>query len=329
MSARDQVTRLLALVPYLNARDEVSLEQAAADFGVSASVLLRDLNVLWFCGLPGLGPGDLIDIDMEAFADEGDGKIRLANADYLARPLRLGSSEASALLVALRAMRESSAPESRGAIDRTLAKLEAATADGQAGEVVEVPEVSTATAPTARALAVAVDDGRQVRLGYWVPSRDETTERVVDPLALLDADGHRYLDAWCHLAEARRLFRLDRVTSMEVLDAPALDHQVAPRDLSEGLFEPGPNDELATVRLQRPARWVGEYYPVESTSELPGGGLEVSLRVGDSRWLVRLMLRLSPYAELVAPAHLAEDVRSAATSALALYSEALPEEEPG
>ena len=329
MSAREQVTRLLALVPYLNARDEVSLDQAAADFGVTTSVLLRDLNVLWFCGLPGLGPGDLIDIDMEAFAEEGDGKIRLANADYLARPLRLGSSEASALLVALRAMRESSAEESRGAIDRTLAKLEAATADGQAGEVVEVPGTVAATAPTARALAAAVDGGRQVRLGYWVPSRDETTERVVDPLALLDADGHRYLDAWCHLAEARRLFRLDRVTSWRCSTRPPWTTRSPLATCPRGSSRPGPDDELATVRLQRPARWVAEYYPVEATTELAGGELEVSLRVGDTRWLVRLMLRLAPYAELVAPADLAEEVRSAATSALALYSERPTTRNPG
>ena len=261
LSAREQVARLLALVPYLNAHQEVSLDQAAADFGVEPQVLLRDLNVLWFCGLPGLGPGDLIDIDMEAFEEEGDGRIRLGNAEYLSRPLRLGSSEASALLVALRAMRESSPPDSRAAIDRTLAKLESATADGQAGEVVQVPEHAAATAATARDLTRAVDAARQVRLGYWVPSRDETTQRVVDPLALLEAEGHRYLDAWCHLAEARRLFRLDRITSLDVLDAPAVAHEVAPRDLSEGLFEPGPGDERATIRLARPARWVAGVLP--------------------------------------------------------------------
>ena len=32
--AREQVSRLLALVPYLQSRDNVSLTQVAADFGV-------------------------------------------------------------------------------------------------------------------------------------------------------------------------------------------------------------------------------------------------------------------------------------------------------
>ncbi|HET7277146.1 MAG TPA: WYL domain-containing protein, partial [Dermatophilaceae bacterium] len=266
------------------------------------------------------GPGDLIDIDMEALeSEEGDGMIRLANAEYLSRPLRLGSSEAAALVVALRAMREGSPDTSRAAIDRVLAKLERATADGSAADVVEVPSHAADTAKVRTAVGEAIDGGRQLRLEYYVPTRDETTQRVVDPLALLEAEGHSYLDAWCHLAEARRLFRLDRVTGLEVLDEAALEHDVPPRDLSAGLFEPGPDDLSATVRLHRVARWVAEYYPVESQTELDDGGLEVVLRVGDPQWLVRLMMRLSPYAQLVGPDDLRDRLRDEASRVLAAY----------
>ena len=97
--ARDQVGRLLALVPYIQTRKEVSVEEAAREFGVQPAQIVKDLNVLWFCGLPGLGMGDLIDVDMDAV--EGEGVIRVSNADYLSRPLRLDSSEAAALIVAL------------------------------------------------------------------------------------------------------------------------------------------------------------------------------------------------------------------------------------
>ena len=318
--AREQVARLLALVPYLNTHPEVALEQAARDFGVPAQQIVRDLKVLWYCGLPGLGPGDLIDIDMEALdSEEGDGMIRLSNAEYLSRPLRLGSSEAAALVVALRAMRESSPDTSRDAIDRVLAKLERATADGSAADVLEVPSHAADTAKVRTVVGEAIVGGRQVRLEYYVPTRDETTQRVVDPLALLEAEGHSYLDAWCHLAEARRLFRLDRVTGLEVLDEPAVEHDVPPRDLSSGLFEAGPDDLSATVRLHRVARWVAEYYPVESQTELDDGGLEVVLRVGDPQWLVRLMMRLSPYARLVGPDDLRDRLRDEAGRVLAAY----------
>ena len=319
--AREQVARLLALVPYIQARREVPLDQAAADFGVAPAQIVKDLNVLWFCGLPGLGMGDLIDVDMDAL--EGEGVIRVSNADYLSRPLRLDSSEAAALIVALRALREGSDDDVRPIVDRTLGKLEVAAGDAAAlaAQVdVRLPERSEAAALREK-LSRAVDEQHQVRIDYYVPSRDESTERVVDPLRVVTAGGNTYLDAWCHLAEDQRLFRLDRISSAAVLDVPVETHDdVQPRDLADGIFQPSGDDLLATLHLEPAARWVSEYYPVEDVKEGRGGRLTVRLRVGDPGWLIRLMLRLGDTAELLEPAELAEQVRRTAAGALHNYA---------
>ena len=319
--AREQVARLLALVPYIQARREVSLDDAAADFGVRPAQIVKDLNVLWFCGLPGLGMGDLIDVDMDAL--DGEGMIRVSNADYLTRPLRLGSSEASALIVALRALRDASDDSVRPIVDRTLAKLEAAAGDGAALAAQVDVRVSSHEVEVNRlrsTLSDAVDRGRQVRLGYYVPARDESTERTVDPLRVVTAEGNTYLEAWCHLAEDQRLFRLDRVSAADVLDTAVDDHSdVPPRDLASGLFQPSADDMLVTVRLEPEARWVAEYYPMESTTELDDGGLRVTLRAGDPEWLTRLMLRIGGAATIEDPAELSDVVRRAAVRALGKY----------
>jgi proteasome accessory factor C len=205
--ARAQLARLLALVPYLQNRSDVSLSQVAADFSVTPEQIRQDLNVLWMCGLPGLTPDRMIDVDMDAIEDDPDGVVHIDNADYLARPVRLGSSEASALIVALRALRESSPESTHEVVDRVLAKLEEATATGAETARVEVHLSRPEEADRARVLREAIATNRQARLDYYVPTRDETTQRTVDPLALLTQDGHDYLDAWCHVARARRLFR--------------------------------------------------------------------------------------------------------------------------
>ncbi len=320
--ARDQVARLLALVPYIQSRSEVSLEQAAADFGVRPAQITKDLNVLWFCGLPGLGMGDLIDIDMDAL--EGDGVIRLSNADYLTRPLRLGSTEASALIVALRTLRDGGDEAVRPLVDRALVKLEAAAGDGAAlaAQVdVQLTEADAALVSLRADLDTAAREGHQVRLVYYVPSRDESTTRTVDPLGVVSAEGHTYLDAWCHTAEDRRLFRLDRISEAEVLPTPVADHSdLPPRDLSEGIFVPSPRDRLVTLLLAPSARWVAEYYPVETTQETGDGSLRVRLRVGDPEWLTRLMLRLGGDARVEEPAELAAAVHRTATEALGNYN---------
>ncbi len=97
MTSRAQVRRLLSLVPYLREHDGVAMTDVAAAFGITLKTLREDLSVLWMCGMPGLTPGDLIDIDMDAV--DGEGVIHLSNADYLTRPLRLSADEALALVL--------------------------------------------------------------------------------------------------------------------------------------------------------------------------------------------------------------------------------------
>jgi proteasome accessory factor C len=319
--ARDQVGRLLALVPYIQARQEVSLEQAAAAFGVRPDQIVKDLNVLWFCGLPGLGMGDLIDVDMDAV--EGEGVIRVSNVDYLRRPLRLDSSEAAALIVALRALRDGSTPPVRPIVDRTLGKLEAAAGDGAAVAAqvdLHLTGPSPAVAELRERLNAAVRDRRQVRIDYYVPARDESTARVVDPIRLVTAEGNDYLDAWCHLAEDQRLFRLDRISSADVLDTEVADHtDVRPRDLAHGIFQASPQDAQVTLLLEPDARWVAEYYPTDSAEEAAGGRLQVRLRAGNVEWLVRLLLRLGTDVKVLGPDQVSHAVHQAAFDALANY----------
>jgi proteasome accessory factor C len=155
-----------------------------------------------------------------------------------------------------------------------------------------------------------------------VPSRDETTDRVVDPIALLTRDGKSYLDAWCHLADDRRLFRLDRIVGSEVLDTERSVPDLEPRDLADGLFDAGPDDLLARLRLSQEMRWFAEYYPVLTTVETDDGGLEVTLAVGDEQWLVRLAMRFGHGLTVLEPAGLGDRVRAVARSALRLQQSA-------
>jgi len=322
--ARDQVARLLTLVPWLHRQGPVRVEEAAAALGVPPAQLVRDLKVLLMCGLPGGYPDDLIDVDLDALeGPEADGTIKVSNADYLARPLRLTATEASALVVALRAVRSGADPATLEVVDRTLAKLEAAAAGAVPAAVVEAgadPHAAAALAALRRTLQDAVDRRRQVRLTYWSPTRDELSERTVDPRGLVAHGGHDYLDAWCHAAEAPRTFRLDRVRDAEVLDAAVVSEPAPPREPGDrGVFEPGAAARTATLVLEPRAHWVVEYYPVEEVRRLDDGRLEVDLLVGDERWLTRLLLRTAPHARVVAPEEFTRSFTDAARSALGLY----------
>ena len=311
----DQLPRLLALVPYLLARPGVRLADVAATFGVTEDRLRKDLNLLWVCGLPGHGPGDLIDVEFE-----GD-TITLTEPAGVTRPLRLTVDEALALVVALRALAETPGLIERDAVDRALAKVEqaAGAAAGAAHRVEVSVEGEDRVLPLVR---TALADRRRLHLSYYVPGRDETTERDVDPVRLLLVEGRSYLEAWCRRAEGVRLFRLDRVADLAVLDLPAEPPAgVETRDLSQGLFRPLPDDLLVTLALRPAAAWVADYHPCESVTEQDDGGLVVTLRARDTAWVRRLALRLGEQGQVLAPEGLADEVRADARRALAAYED--------
>jgi proteasome accessory factor C len=325
-NAKDQVARLLALVPYLHQHGTVRLDKAAADLGVAPKQLAKDLRVLFMCGLPGGYPDDLIDVDLDALDDPDEAVIRVSNADYLSRPMRLNPTEASALIVALRALRDGAGSAgTRDIVDRALAKLERAAAEGAARVEPAAIEPGVDTpdpglAALGERLRAAVADGVQVRIDYWVPSRDELSTRVVDPHGVVTHQGHAYLDAWCHSAEAPRLFRLDRIREAQVLTTPVATAADGPRDLADGLFARSEDLQQVTLRVAPEAQWVVEYYPVEQVRALPEGGLEVDLLVTDARWLTRLLLRLAPHATVVAPEAMAQEFTARARAALSVYT---------
>ena len=312
----DRMIRLLALVPYLTARpDGVRLAEAARDFGVSERQLRGDLELLWMCGLPGYGPGDLIDL-----AFDGD-HVQVTFTAGMVRPLRLTTDEAVALVVALRTLLDLPGLVERDAVARALAKVSEA-----AGSAVDqAAPVAVSVDAGEQALTVvrkALERRRALHLQYYVPSRDERTERTVDPMRLLLVDGKWYLEAWCRLAEGVRLFRLDRVDDVTILDEraapPAEAHE---RNIDNGVYQPEPGSPALRLRLDRGARWVADYYPVEAVTAVddPPGGLAVTLRTADLGWARRLVASLGGAAVVDEPAELATRVAADARAALDRY----------
>ncbi|MEV8402240.1 helix-turn-helix transcriptional regulator [Streptomyces niveus] len=312
VNAIDQTRRMLSLVTYLRERPGAHVSDVARAFGITEDELISDLDVLPMCGTSFRG-GDLLDIDTD-----GD-RIWWHNPDDVAEPLRLAADEATALLVAARAvatlpgLRESD----RQALLRATAKLEAAAGEA-AGASSRLSVTFESEGGVFADVDRAISERRRLWLRYYSPARDELTEREVDPIRLF-AVGHTYMEAWCRLSEARRTFRLDRVAEIKLLDAPAAPPELELRDLSAGLVQPSADDPEVVVEVGPGGRWVAEYYPHDSAEELPDGGLRITIRTPAPASLRRLALRLGRDGRITAPQDLAENARRAAREALAAY----------
>jgi proteasome accessory factor C len=327
-TASDQLARLLSLVPWLQSHPGVAKTDAAAAFSISVEQLEKDLQLAFTCELPGR-PEVFIDID---YLDSD--RISVIDASSIDRPLRLRADEAIALLVGLRSLAAVPGLADRAALDSALAKIEDAAGrigvglGADSGDGSPPPRPSAAGDPTA-AVRDALGAGRRVHLGYWVPSRDEITERDVDPYRVVTVDDAAYLEGYCHASEAVRTFRLDRVTHAEVLDVAATPPQTRPGRVQEtpAVFHPSDEDTVVVLDLGPEARWVPEYYAcewVQPQPDGPEGSLRVALRTADPRLVVRLVLRLGGSAVVVEPGDVAAAVREAAGEALAAYGVSSP-----
>ncbi|MBC7289790.1 MAG: WYL domain-containing protein [Actinotalea sp.] len=313
----ERLVRLLGMVAFLDRTDGASVEELAAQFGVSPRQVLDDVDLLWMTGTPGYFPDDLIDFDA---ASLDSGVVRLTQARGMGRALRLGTREAVVLVAALRALQESVGQAldagEREVLASTLQTLTAAT--GEAASTVDVQIALEADPAVVAAARAAVRAGRRVHLRY-VDAADRTSERDVDPWQVVTGDERSYLQAWCHSAGGERLFRLDRILDLTVLDAP-VEHR-PDRPQPPATFAARAAHERVTVELSGRARWVAEQLPVEETVDLPDGGFRVRLPVSSRAWLRQLLLRLADDVRAVDPPEPAADAAEAAARALDRYAE--------
>ncbi|MEU5321580.1 WYL domain-containing protein [Streptomyces sp. NPDC047461] len=312
VNAIDQTRRMLSLVTYLKERPGARVEDVARAFGITEDELVSDLDVLPMCGTSFRG-GDLLDIDTD-----GE-RIWWHNPDDVAEPLRLAADEATALLVAARAV--STLPGlregDRQALLRATAKVETAAGE-QAGASSRLSVTFESEGGVFADVDRAISERRRLWIRYYSPARDEVTEREIDPIRLVSV-GHTYVEAWCRRSEARRTFRLDRVAEIKILDEPSAPPEIELRDLSEALVQPAAEDPEVVVEVSPGGRWVAEYYPHDSADELADGGLRITLRTPDPTSLRRLALRLGRDGRIVSPPELADSARQAAREALAAY----------
>ncbi|WP_072689988.1 helix-turn-helix transcriptional regulator [Rhodococcus marinonascens] len=312
------LSRLLNLVPYFIANPGMSAAEAAAELGVTTTQLMSDLNQLWVCGLPGYGPGDLIDL---SFSEES---IEVTFSAGIDRPLRLTSTEATVLLIALRSLVEMPGMVDPSAAYSAIAKIEDAAGTAARGGVVRPPvqdsDEDAAEYPIAAAVRSALHHRRALQLTYYSASRDRVTERTVDPVRIVLVDNHSYLQAWCRQAEGVRLFRLDRIDAATGLDEPSIPpaQALVPESNLE-LFSGDASLPQARLRIAADCVWVLDYYPMDDVEVAADGSVEASMSYGALDWMARLVLGFGAGITVYEPPELVGEVRRRAVEALSAY----------
>jgi len=311
--ATDRAALILQLVPYLIAKGEVSITEAADEFEVTDAQMRTMVQTLTVIGRPGDGgywqmPNDLFDIDWELL-DQHD-LISITNSVGLERSPKLTAREAAALLTGLQLARAIPGVGGTEVFNGLLSKL-ARGASSTPADVILAPAPVDAVRD---AVAEALRRGVAVSFTYKAPDAAPTT-RTVDPIKVLIATGEWYLQGWCHLREAMRTFHLDRVSDLELTDI-AIEHG---QDPVPEWFESGTGDIVARIRFpESVAPLLGDYLD-RATVETVGGVSTATMRVADEYSLRRLAGRRAGVVEIIEPEPARHAAAAWAEAGLAQY----------
>jgi proteasome accessory factor C len=323
LQARDKLTFLLSFVPYLMDHDRVSVGEAAAHFGVTPEQIRTAVRLIAVSGIPGetsaYQPEDLFDIAWDAF--EEDDEIVLTNLVAIDDSPRFSGREAAALIAGLQYL--SALPENadRAAIASLMTKL----ARGASAQPSPVAIAASETDATLALIREAVASGHQLKFDY-LNSRGERERRSVDPLRVESLDADWYLRGWCHLREAPRTFRLDRISDPVVTEERISD-RAKHLALPDTLFEGSDEDLLVTVAVEPSALpLVADYIPASAPTSERGGRIHATIRVSHHHGLKRLVNRMPGVVTVVDPPEARRAVAEWAEAAIARYDSGRPDD---
>ena len=292
-----EVARMLDLVPYLSTHSFISLKQLADEFSVSEKEIAKELTTLSMCGLPGYTPYELIEVFFES------GFVTINNHDPLDIPRALSFTEIATLLLGLEILRDSLEGELPG-ISTEISSLIEMLSRLSGASVTAEPD---STIQTTVELSRAIGSGTALSISYHSTSKDQVSTRIVEPLDIIESDGHKYLSAYCRQAEGFRRFRLDRIEVIEALG------DVSRRTESES----GPNNQLVVdVQISGNRRAVCEDLGIRQLH--PSG--RAALPIFSTDWLLRNALAAAPEVEVLEDEALRSEIRLTASKVLALYS---------
>ncbi|CAN5380273.1 WYL domain-containing protein [soil metagenome] len=315
--AQDKLAFLLSLVPYLMDRDRVSVSDAAAHFGVPEEQIREAVRLIGVSGIPGetamYQHGDLFDIAWDDFEDND--QIVLTNLVAIDDSPRFSAREAAALIAGLQYL--SALPEHA---DRAaIASLSSKLSRGASAEPSQVAVEASETDATLALIRESVESSVQIEFDY-LSSRGDAERRRVDPLRVESVDADWYLRGWCHLREAVRTFRLDRISNPQITSEP-ITHGVTDVTLPDTLFEGSADDLLVTIDVSPDgAVLLADYIPDGASTSEVDGLVRTTVRVSHYHGLKRLIASMPGVAIVVAPPEARRVVAEWAAAGAARYT---------
>jgi predicted DNA-binding transcriptional regulator YafY len=300
-------TRLITLIMLLQRQPNQKATDLAKELGVSVRSLHRYMSMLDELGIP-------------VYSERGPhGGFSLVRG-YKIPPLVFTPEEAVAIYLGTSLVDEVWGRLYREAARGALAKLDNVLPNEQRHEIAWARRTLIATGmhrgdqnvvtPILEKLRCATRERRRVQLTYRGYNRPDTTNRKFDPYALVHGWGWWYIIGYCHLREAYRSFRVDRIVELALLDEAF--EIPADFDIRAYLAANPTEQPLVTVRmrfkpeLKQLAQDNRSWW--EKIEEQPDGSTIVTMTNPDVLWASSIALSFGPAIQVLDPPEVKQQV---------------------
>lgn len=202
-----KVDRLYEIIQLLRGGRLRTAKELSENLSISIRTVYRDIDALVASGVPIEG-------------ERGVGYVIRNPIDI--PPLHFTPLEYQALLLGVEFISATTDDQVASAAREAALKIKAVTSQLQSPKVKPLAHVYFKSAPETKArlqlLRGAIEDNRKVQLDYTDNNSDHTT-RTVRPLALEFWGKTWTLTAWCEHRDDTRMFRLDRIKTVKILNS--------------------------------------------------------------------------------------------------------------
>ena len=293
--------RLLDLVPYVVAHPGISITELAKEFSISRDEVLKDLNLLFLCGLPGYTPLELIDI---SFDEES---VVIRDPQNLAAPRNLNESEALIARIALAALEEST-PRTAPAYPQIVALREKiAKAFSSSIPASAITFTLDKERATLEAIEGAIKQELDLEITYNNVTKDSSSRRSITPISIIAEDKRTLVSAYCHSAKALRTFNLAQISEVSTKE------RIVRADLER--LEDSRGSSAEVIIKSEDSSFLSEN--ASSLKELSKSCYQID--IFQPEWIVRSVLAGADSIELAKPLELRAEIAERANRALLAY----------
>jgi len=166
---------------------------------------------------------------------------------------------------------------------------------------------------------------KTIEATYFTLSRNETSERKIDPYYLVPREQRFYLIGYCHTAHDIRTFRLSRFRRVLLTEQSFDKGDFNIRHYMKHTWSIERGDELITFKVKfqpNAARYIREeeLFVRPKLTETPDGGLLFEVTVNHDREFLGWLSQYGPDAEILEPRSYREQMRERLERWQAMYS---------